>query len=178
MIFKKWLSWMTEKGDLNRLYHEVGDDNDISLFMKKASKSNLYLDYVNDKIMPGEIASSEIGNMYSASIFMSFLSLLSHAYHNNIELKDNTVGFISYGSGSKSKVFEGVIQAGWRKKVKGLKLFEILNRRNKIDIEVYEKLHRNQISIPLSSNKGIIKLSKIESKEFNLGLRKYKYLKD
>ena len=128
--------------------------------------------------MPGEIASSEIGNMYSASIFMSFLSLLNHAYNNNIELKDNTVGFISYGSGSKSKVFEGIIQGGWRKKVKGLKLFEILKRRKKIDIEIYEKLHSNQISIPLSPNKGIIKLSKIESSEFNLGLRKYKYFKD
>ena len=178
MIFKKWLSWITEKGDLKRLYDEVGNDNDKSLFIKKASKSNLYLDYVKEKIMPGEIASSEIGNMYSASIFMSFLSLLNHAYDNNIELKDNTVGFISYGSGSKSKVFEGIIQAGWRKKVKGLKLFENLKRRKKIDIEIYEKLHSNQISIPLSSNKGIIKLLKIESKEFNLGLRKYKYLKD
>ncbi len=64
------------------------------------------------------------------------------------------------------------------KKSKRFKVIWNLKRRKKIDIEIYEKLHSNQISIPLSPNKGIIKLSKIESSEFNLGLRKYKYFKD
>ena len=175
MIFKKWLSWITENGEEDELYKEVGKRSDDKLFIKKASKSKLYLDFVKNKIMPGEIASSEIGNMYSASIFMSLLSLLTNAFKNQIEITDNKVGFISYGSGSKSKVFMGIVQSGWKKQIKGLKLFEILESRKKIKIETYEKLHKNQILNPLTSDINVVKLSKIESGEFNLGLRRYKY---
>ena len=177
MIFKKWLSWITENGEEDELYKEVGKRSDDKLFIKKASKSKLYLDFVKNKIMPGEIASSEIGNMYSASIFMSLLSLLTNAFKNQIEITDNKVGFISYGSGSKSKVFSGIVQSGWKEQIKGLKLFEILESRKKIKIETYEKLHKNQILNPLTSDINVVKLSKIESGEFNLGLRRYKYNK-
>jgi len=177
MIFKKWLSWITKSGEVDKLYKEVGNESDRKLFLKKASKSKLYLDFVKNKIMPGEIASSEIGNMYSASIFMSLLSLLSHAYQNQIEITNDKVGFISYGSGSKAKVFQGIVQSGWKKQIKRLKLFEILKARKKINIEVYEKLHKNLISNPLTSDKNVVKLSNIESGEFNLGLRRYKYNK-
>jgi hydroxymethylglutaryl-CoA synthase len=175
MIFKKWLSWITKNGEKDQLDKEVGIRSDEKLFIKKASKSKLYLDFVKNKIMPGEIASSEIGNMYSASIFMSLLSLLSNAFKNQIEITDNKVGFISYGSGSKSKVFMGIVQSGWKEQIKGLKLFEILESRKKIKIETYEKLHKNQFLNPLTSDKNVVKLSKIESGEFNLGLRRYKY---
>ena len=177
MIFKKWLSWITENGEEDELYKEVGKRSDDKLFIKKASKSKLYLDFVKNKIMPGEIASSEIGNMYSASIFMSLLSLLTNAFKNQIEITENKVGFISYGSGSKAKIFQGIVQSGWKKQIKGLKLFEILESRKKINIETYEKLHKNQILNPLTSDINVVKLSKIESGEFNLGLRRYKYNK-
>ena len=158
-----------------QLYKEIGNESDEKLFVKKASKSKLYLDFVKNKIMPGEIASSEIGNMYSASIFMSLLSLFNSAFKNQIEITNNIVGFISYGSGSKAKVFKGIVQSGWKEQIKGLKLFEILESRKKIKIETYEKLHKNQISNPLTSDKNVVKLSKIGSGEFNLGLRRYKY---
>ena len=175
IIFKKWLSWITKNGEVDQLYKEIGNESDEKLFVKKASKSKLYLDFVKNKIIPGEIASSQIGNMYSASIFMSLLSLFTNAFKNQIEITNNIVGFISYGSGSKAKVFKGIVQSGWKEQIKGLKLFEILESRKKIKIETYEKLHKNQISNPLTSDKNVVKLSKIGSGEFNLGLRRYKY---
>ena len=39
---------------------------------KKAYKSSAYKNFINEKIMPGELASSEIGNMYTASILCLF----------------------------------------------------------------------------------------------------------
>ena len=66
--------------------------------------------FIEDKISPGEKASSEIGNMYTASIFMSLISSLVEAFEKDRELINKKIGFISYGSGSKAKIFEGTIQ--------------------------------------------------------------------
>ena len=57
----------------------------------------------------------------------------------------------------------GIVQSGWKKQIKGLKLFEILESRKKIKIETYEKLHKNQILNPLTSDINVVKLSKIVS---------------
>ena len=62
---------------LEKLVNEIGPESDPE-WTKKAYKSSAYKNFINEKIMPGELASSEIGNMYTASIFMSFLSMLSY----------------------------------------------------------------------------------------------------
>ena len=54
---------------------------------------------------------------------MSFLSFLTVAKDNKKELVNNVVGFLSYGSGSKSKILEGKVVDTWRKKNKSLKYF-------------------------------------------------------
>lgn len=45
---------------------------------------------------------------------MGFLSTLAHFYDSEKEITGNTFGFLAYGSGSKSKVFEGIIQSQWK----------------------------------------------------------------
>jgi hydroxymethylglutaryl-CoA synthase len=40
------------------------------------AKSEGYIQFINDKIEKSQRASSEIGNMYTASIFMALLSAL------------------------------------------------------------------------------------------------------
>jgi hydroxymethylglutaryl-CoA synthase len=178
MIVKKWISWLDENGILDQLYLEIGDSNktDETLWLKAASKSKLYLNYVKERISPGELASSEIGNMYTASIFISLLSLLNNAFNNNQDLKNNTIGFISYGSGSKSKIFEGIVETKWKEKIKFSKLFEELNNRTEIDIDTYEELHKNKRTSPVSLSNNSIRLAKIGSDEFTIGLREYKKL--
>ena len=126
-----------------------------------------------DKISPGERASSEIGNMYTASIFMSLISCMDQALDKEKELENKKIGFISYGSGSKAKIFEGTVQRDWMKKTKSIKLFENLNKRKKISIDIYERLHRRKISSNINNNDGIIKLSKISDDKFTEGLRNY-----
>ena len=44
---------------------------------------------------------------------MSLISSLVEAFEKDRELINKKIGFISYGSGSKAKIFEGTIQKDW-----------------------------------------------------------------
>ena len=175
MIADKWVEWMENNGDSELIYTEVGkpsSDSDKD-WIKKVSRSNVYKNFIDQKIAPGEKASSEIGNMYTASIFMSFISSLDEAISDGKDLNNKKIGFISYGSGSKAKIFEGTIQNQWIDKIKKIKLFQNLDSRKKISIEIYEKLHKRKVSSNINNNEGIIKLKGIDDGEFTEGLRNY-----
>ena len=175
MIVNKWMDWMKEHNQFEKIYSEIGKPNssEDKDWIKKVSKSDIYKSFIEDKISPGEKASSEIGNMYTASIFMSLISSLVEAFEKDRELINKKIGFISYGSGSKAKIFEGTIQKDWIIKTKPIKLFENLDNRKKVSVDIYEKLHKRKISSNINNNDGIIKLSKISKDEFTEGLRNY-----
>ena len=174
IIFNNWLHWIKDSNLQQDLENEIGksEDSDPKDWSKKAYKSKLYSDFVNSRIAQGELASSEIGNMYTASIFMSLLSFLSDNYRNNKDIAGNPVGFIAYGSGSKSKVFEGVVQNDWMSKIKDIKLFETLENRTAISVDTYENIHRSKLKQPVE-NGSKISLEYIERDETNYGLRRY-----
>jgi hydroxymethylglutaryl-CoA synthase len=119
------------------------------------------------------MASSEIGNMYTASIFMALISSLVDAAKNDKDFENKKIGFISYGSGSKAKIFEGTVQKNWFEKTNSIKLFDGLNKRKKISIDIYEKLHNRKITSNINNNDGVIKLNNISDGEFTEGLRNY-----
>ena len=175
MITDKWIDWMNKNGDSELIYSEAGKpESDLDKdWIKKVSKSNIYKDFVDQKIAPGEKASSEIGNMYTASVFMSLISSLVEALSNGNDITNKKIGFISYGSGSKAKIFEGTIQNKWTDRIGTIKLFQNLNSRQKISVDVYEKLHKRKISSNINNNQGIIKLKSIDEGEFTEGLRCY-----
>lgn len=144
--------------------------------LKAVSKSEAYRNLVADKIEPTQRASSEIGNMYTASIFMALLSGLQVAYDKNENLEGKKIGFIGYGSGSKSKVFEGVIGKNWKKVAATWHLFDTLNNRQAIDFDTYEKLHRKQLDQSIAPEKKGFFLDKIEENSPTLqGARYYRY---
>ncbi len=173
IIFNNWLSWIKENGSILQLEEEIGPtDFNNKDWSKKAYKSKMYTDFVSRKIAPGELASSQIGNMYTASIFMAFLSLLSNAFNSNTELNNHKIGFIGYGSGSKSKVFQGTIQSSWKTKLQSVNLFETLEQRQKISIDTYEAIH-NSLQKEAVSNSKTARLSHIENEATNIGLRRY-----
>ena len=175
MILEKWIQWLEENGEIDNLYNEVGqEDNNRREWLKLVSKSKMFNEFIQKKIMPGELASAEIGNMYTGSIFMALISLLSSALEKGEDIKNAKIGFLSYGSGSKAKIFEGTLESQWEETIKELDLFSKLNNRIKIDIDSYERLHNNESVSPLDSASSSIKLDKIESSELTAGLRKYK----
>ena len=132
----------------------------------------MYRTFIANKLAGGEKASSLIGNMYTASIFMSLISLLCDALNSDNDLEGKTIGFIAYGSGSKSKVFQGVVEANWKEKVENIQLFQYLESRTTIDINTYEQLHRNELFRPVT-NGAKITISHVENGETNKGLRRY-----
>ena len=70
---------------MENLEKEIGklvDSVDVKVWKKVASKSSFYQNFVSQKIEAGEKACMQIGNMYTASVFMSFLSFLSVSNDN------------------------------------------------------------------------------------------------
>lgn len=145
--------------------------------LKEVSKSETYRDFVSQKLQPAEIASSLIGNLYTGSIFMGLLSTLAHFHDNKIEVSDKKFGFLAYGSGSKSKVFEGTIQSEWKSAIANINLFETLEKSIEIDFETYEKLHKKEQKQPVQQPKKEWILDRIETEIPNLlGARHYKWI--
>ena len=127
--------------------------------------------------MPAELASSLIGNLYTGSIFMGFLSTLAYLYESEKQIAGNTFGFLAYGSGSKSKVFEGVIQDEWKSALTSVNLFETLNKSFEIDFNTYESLHKKEQKQSVQSPKNEWILDRIEKEIPNLtGARYYKWI--
>ena len=142
------------------------------------AKSEDYISFINDKIERSQRASSEIGNMYTASIFMALLSALQTSFNENEDLTEQEIGFLAYGSGSKAKVFVGKMAPEWKSVVTKWNLFEELNKRNQINFETYEKLHRKQLELSVNENYKGFGLTRIEKESPVLkGARYYSYQK-
>lgn len=145
--------------------------------LKEVSKSEEYKDFVNQKLLPAELASSLIGNLYTGSIFMGLLSTLAHFYDSEKEVSGKNFGFLAYGSGSKSKVFEGEIQSTWKAQISKVQLFETLKESQEIDFETYEKLHKKEQKSIIRNPKNEWVLYRIEKEIPNLlGARYYKWI--
>ncbi len=145
--------------------------------LKEISKTDEYKAFVTQKLQPAELASSLIGNLYTGSIFMGLLSTLAHFYDTNKDVSGKKFGFLAYGSGSKSKVFEGTIQPDWKLALAKVKLFETLENSAEIDFDTYEKLHKKEQKLSIQSPKNEWILDRIESEIPHLiGARYYKWI--
>jgi hydroxymethylglutaryl-CoA synthase len=158
-------------------FSDEGDTVSFQTKLKELSKSEPYKAFVNEKLQPAEIASSLIGNLYTGSIFMGLLSTLVNASENNLELEGKKIGFLAYGSGSKSKVFEGEMKQGWKTALAPIKLFETLADSFEIDFETYEKLHKKEMKNAVRKPTKEWVLDRIEKEIPTLiSARYYKYV--
>jgi hydroxymethylglutaryl-CoA synthase len=163
--------------NVNRNVSEKETPQEFQNLLKETSKSELYKTFVDSKLQPAEIASSLIGNLYTGSIFMGLLSTLAHCNDSKKEISDSKFGFLAYGSGSKSKVFEGIIQEQWKNALSSVKLFETLEKSYEIDFKTYEKLHRKEQTNSILTPKKEWVLDRIEKVNPNLmGARYYKWI--
>ena len=176
MIVENWINWMKEsgrEGDLNELLSAMELKlADTAQQVKALAKSNLYKAFVASHIAQGEAASSQIGNMYTASIFMSLLSLLVKADEAGENLDGKYIGFFAYGSGSKAKVFEAEVQAEWKQPLIKINLFADLDGRTHIAFEDYEAWHKGTRVEPFIQD-GMMRLNRIGEEGVTLGYRYY-----
>jgi hydroxymethylglutaryl-CoA synthase len=161
----------------NKIINGNEDASEYQNKLKGISKSEEYQQFINEKLMPAELASSLIGNLYTGSIFMGLLSTLAHFYYTKKEITNSKFGFLAYGSGSKSKVFEGEIQPDWKTVIADINLFETLEQSFEIDFSTYEKLHKKEKKQSVQLPKKEWVLDRIEKEIPNLlGARYYKWV--
>ena len=110
--------------------------------MRKLSKTDAFRAFVSERIERGQRASSQIGNQYTGSIFLALMSTLESDHLDGNEMTGARIGLCGYGSGAKAKVFEGIVQPGWKDVVARFGLFSRLHERTAINEHQYERLHR------------------------------------
>ncbi len=144
---------------------------------KTISKTSEYLDFVHKTMYPAEIASGQVGNMYTGSIFLALISTLCFHYKNKNDINNKKFGFLAYGSGSKSKVFEAEVQAGWEAVVGKIALFETLDTTFEIDFDTYISLHKKERNVPVLEPANEFVLDHIEKNNPScIGARYYKFV--
>lgn len=85
-----------------------------------------------------------IGNVYTASLYVSLLSLL--------ELNENLpegarIGMYSYGSGAVGEFFTGILQKGYRQHLLSDKHQQLLDLRKKVSIKTYEQMFNQTVPV-------------------------------
>ncbi len=151
--------------------------NDVKEQIKTFTKSDKYKEIIDAKLMPAEVVSGEIGNIYSGSIFLGLLSTLSYFEQKEEELDEETFGFIAYGSGSKSKVFEGILKSTWKEGMPKKSIFKQLQESVAIDFLTYQALHKKEQKTPINNAFNEFVLDYIETEKSNLiGARYYKFI--
>jgi len=146
--------------DENPALYDSAEGNNHFEKIKALSKSKVYLDFIEKTIAPSEYLSAKVGNCYTGSIFLGWISALLWSVEQNTSPKK--VGFIAYGSGSKSKVFEGELVAGWQNHFDSSAVLNAFDDLVELDFETYEQLHKNEVKSPIAASKGVFKLERIE----------------
>ena len=144
-------------------------------FTKLFTKTPEYQEVYESKLASSLIASTMIGNLYTASLYLGFRSSLEYEYQKGINLEGKRVGFGSYGSGSSAMVFSGVIQPGYEEIVKNMNLVAELEDRRRLTLDEYESLHENRLSPEksmLHSKKEFV-LVDVETETETRGERRY-----
>ncbi|WP_257454873.1 hydroxymethylglutaryl-CoA synthase [Archangium lipolyticum] len=91
-----------------------------------------------DKLVgPSLVLPSQVGNIYTGSMYLALASLLSSARE---DLTGKRVGLFSYGSGSCAEFFSGVVQPEAQARVKALGLENLLEKRRALSIPEYEQI--------------------------------------
>ena len=174
---RRMLSEIYALDSADKIISENIEPADYQNKIKEVGKSDEYKKFVTEKLQPAELASSLIGNLYTGSIFMGLLSTLAHFYDTKKDIAGTKFGFLAYGSGSKSKVFEGTIQPEWQSALAKTKLFENLTESTEISFETYERLHKKEQKQSVQSPKNEWVLDRIEKEIPHLiGARYYKWI--
>lgn len=144
-------------------------------FTKLFTKTSEYQEVYESKLSSSLIASTMIGNLYTASLYLGFRSSLEFEFQKGIELEGKRVGFGSYGSGSSAMVFSGVIQPGYKEIVRDMNLENELGDRRRLTLEEYEILHENKLTLedPVLKPKREFVLANVKTDVESRGERRY-----
>lgn len=131
--------------------------------VKKVGKK-LSEEIMNAQTLPSQIYNRIVGNSYSASLFVGFISLLDHVQPS---LENKRVSFFSYGSGSVAEFFTGIVQKGYEKVLMTQSHQQQISGRQELDYPTYLTFYHQtdysleNLELP-KINKGKFRLARIE----------------
>ena len=175
----EWQAWAEANGlvepdpadfDDKNAYNKAFED-----FLRLITKTQDYKAIIKAAIEPAQWASSHVGNVYSCSIFLALASALEAAAGSEEDMTGKQFGFFGYGSGSKSKVFEGALQPEWRSVASRIGLRSMIDRRVAIDYNTYERLHRGRQKDSVLVPEGEFALHHILDHGNKTGARYYRW---
>lgn len=91
-----------------------------------------------------KLMSNRVGNIYTASLYLSLLSLLENG---NLSA-GSLVGLFSYGSGAMAEFYSGKLVAGYEQELDQAADEKMLNRRQKLSIPEYEHIFNEALTDP------------------------------
>jgi hydroxymethylglutaryl-CoA synthase len=147
-------------------------------FRRTFLQTSFYHEVFEKKMASSLEASAIIGNLYTASMYMGFRSLLEFEYKKGTKLENKRVGFGSYGSGSSAMVFSGVIQPEYKELVQRMNLEEEIGPRRKLSMNEYERLRENSRHFDdslLRTHKEFVLVKIGGTTADKAGLREYSY---
>ena len=111
--------------------------------------------------------------LFSSDCYLHFVIISK----TKLKSKSKKFGFIAYGSGSKSKVFEAQIEENWKSVIEKVQLFETLDKVHEIDFGTYISLHKKERKQSVLQPKNEFVLDSIEKENPVLvGARYYKFV--
>ncbi|MBN2689411.1 MAG: hydroxymethylglutaryl-CoA synthase [Gammaproteobacteria bacterium] len=149
-LYLKFLeqSWQSYRQISNRNlidHHHICYHAPVPKLVEKAHRK---LSKLNEKPISIEQAANEtaeslaycreVGNCYTASLFLSLLSLLNN--HND-NLAGERIGMYSYGSGSSAEFFNGIIQQKYQSQLDKASMEKMLNNRKQLTYNQYREFH-------------------------------------
>ncbi len=119
-------------------------------FGKKFSETELFKEAYGEKIADGLVAPREVGNCYTASVWLSLCSLLEVKDNKGENLSGKKGGIGFYGSGSTAIANSFIVQPEYKEVVRSFNLMKKIKNRISISLQDYENLHEGR---PLSGNR-------------------------
>jgi hydroxymethylglutaryl-CoA synthase len=148
-------------------------------FRRAFMQTSFYNEVYEKKMTSSLEASAIIGNLYTASMYMGLRSMLEFEFKKGIDLEQKRIGFGSYGSGSSAMVFSGIVQSQYKEIVRKMDLDAEIGPRQKLTMEEYERLHRNQREFNdsiIQAHKEFVLVKVGGNTADKAGLREYNYV--
>lgn len=142
--YKKLKNWQTQ--DFTALIYHLP-------FTKQGLKANRLAiegqdDATTERLQNSFEASKQlsmrVGNIYTASLYLSLLSLLE-----NQKMEPNSlIGLFSYGSGAMAEFFSGNLVDGYEKEIQIAQDQAMLDQRQRLSVKEYEQIFNKALTAP------------------------------
>ena len=147
--YAEWQSLNTNPEPLVRTCYHVP----YGKMARKAHQRRCQIDGLTDEaadksfaeqVEPSLRVPSQVGNIYTGSLYLALLSLL---YHQAEELAGQRIGLFSYGSGCAAEFFAGRVLPTAAEQIARAGVDDTLAHRQRLSIPVYEELRRNDVNV-------------------------------